>query len=584
MFDHPNHPYFETLVREAIQNSLDARVDPAKPVSLNFTFHTENIGSRREYIEPLIRFRHESDLEIPKEWNNGQVRWMLIEDFNTHGLLGSREDRQSDFWHYWLNFGQSNKEGARRGGRGIGRTAFLIASQLNSIIGYTKRKDDQSVSICGMAALRADTVHGKFKSTHAFLAKNPNGSVYDLHRSPDFLERARHAFSFAGYNADFPSGLGIAVLFPYPDLKPNIILAAAIEHFAPSIIGRELALNVNSQVLNDETIDDIALKVSDGLRDPAIRADVRRFISIVRDTLNSGTLHKISVPNTKRNALEELRKNPKSERLQERITSGESVVFELEMPLIRNEKSSIVSLRGFVGPSSADRYPLDRLFRGGMSLPDVRATGPRDLDLLLFVGEGDLSEYLNLCEGKAHLDLLESKEISTQLNRKGFDGVQMKRFVKTLPTTLRRFFTPDAEEPDPHVFDIFFSKPKTDRKQNSGTTKSIAPTVKPPKARPAAFGVTPLRDGLTVVANPEYDGWPINISVRIAYADGTRRPSWNRLDFSLEKLCVESADCNLTFSGNVIHANACGPSTAISVRGFDINRELDTRISRIANA
>ena len=126
MFDHPSYPYFETLVREAIQNSLDARVDTNRPVSLKFTFHTEEIGLCRPYVEQLIQFRRDTKLRVPEEWSNGQISWLLIEDFNTHGLLGPRDKRESDFWHYWLNFGQSNKDGSGRGGRGIGRTAFLM--------------------------------------------------------------------------------------------------------------------------------------------------------------------------------------------------------------------------------------------------------------------------------------------------------------------------------------------------------------------------------------------------------------------------------------------------------------------------
>ena len=63
--------------------------------------------------------------------------------------------RTSDFWNYWLNFGISNKDGSGRGGRGIGRVTFLIASRLQSVIGYTRRSTDGTSAICGMSVLRA---------------------------------------------------------------------------------------------------------------------------------------------------------------------------------------------------------------------------------------------------------------------------------------------------------------------------------------------------------------------------------------------------------------------------------------------
>ena len=122
----------ETFVREAIQNSLDARLDPNKPVYVNFTFHSDSIGPRRPYLEQVIAHRKKAGLEMPHEWSDDHVRWLVVEDFNSKGLCGSLASRTSDFWNYWLNFGLSNKDGSGRGGRGIGRVTFLIASRLQS--------------------------------------------------------------------------------------------------------------------------------------------------------------------------------------------------------------------------------------------------------------------------------------------------------------------------------------------------------------------------------------------------------------------------------------------------------------------
>src|SRR6056297_2303126 len=155
MFDRTDYPYSETFVREAIQNSLDARLDPSKPVFVNFTFHSEGIGPRRACLEQVMAHRMKAGLEIPQEWNNGNVRWLLVEDFNSKGLGGSLTSRTSDFWNYWLNFGLSNKDGSGRGGRGIGRVTFLIASRLQSVVGYTRRNADGEHAVCGMAVLRA---------------------------------------------------------------------------------------------------------------------------------------------------------------------------------------------------------------------------------------------------------------------------------------------------------------------------------------------------------------------------------------------------------------------------------------------
>ncbi len=116
MFDRTDYPYSETFVREAIQNSLDARLDQAKPVRVNFSFHSEGFESRRPFLEQVIEHRKKAGLDVPPEWGNGTVRWLLVEDFNSKGLRGALTSRVSDFWNYWLNFGLSNKDGAGRGG------------------------------------------------------------------------------------------------------------------------------------------------------------------------------------------------------------------------------------------------------------------------------------------------------------------------------------------------------------------------------------------------------------------------------------------------------------------------------------
>ena len=435
-----------------------------------------------------------------------------------------------------------------------------------------------------MAVLRAGNMYNEYKSTHAFLAKRANGSVYDLHDASNFQEQTRRAFRFSGYGTDFPSGLGLAVLYPYKELQPRNVLAAAIEHFAPSIIGGELIVNVNSCALDANTIDEVALETSESLRDAAIRSDVQHFVSIVRHAQLNDNPIDVAVPDTKKNSLESLREKPDVKQLQQEVAVGGSAVFKLSMPLSRRGISKSVSLRGFVGRRPNSQYPIDRLFRNGMSLPNVKTKLTTDLDLLLLVGSGDLAEYLNSCEGMAHLDLLESKEVSIKLHELGFDGPEVKRFIKNLPTTLRYLFTPDAETPDAHVFDSFFSKPMEKLGRKSGSKNTTKRPINLPPPKPPVCSVKQLPDGLEVLPNDNFNDWPTDISIQLVYADGTSCPTWTKLDFSLTELNIEAQDCSLELRDNRIRANGCGPTTRISIRGFDQNRELDANIRKISNA
>src|SRR5690606_4631428 len=118
-----------------IQNSLDARLNEDEPVVIRFAFHEERIGKRSKFLQQAIAFREQAALAVPSDWETGKIKWITVEDSNTKGLLGGLDDRKGDFWGYWLNFGLSNKIGTGRGGRGIGRVTFLIASKMHTVLG-----------------------------------------------------------------------------------------------------------------------------------------------------------------------------------------------------------------------------------------------------------------------------------------------------------------------------------------------------------------------------------------------------------------------------------------------------------------
>lgn len=583
MFDRTDYPYSETFVREAIQNSLDARLDPDKPVCVNFTFHSDGIGPRRTFLEQVIAHRIKAALEIPQEWNNGNVKWLLVEDFNSKGLSGSLTSRTSDFWNYWLNFGLSNKDGSGRGGRGVGRVTFLIASRLQSVIGYTRRASDGSSAICGMAVLRAQEDGEDLKSTHAYLADGENGNIYHLHSSPEFYNRTKSAFAFTGYDGEHHSGLGLAILYPHAELNAKGILAAAIENFAPAIMNGSLVLNVDGRVLDATSIEEIALDVSEHLNDEAISADVARYLDLIRLAHSDASAQKITLPNALKSDLEPLRKTDAIKGLQKKIADGQDLVLDIVFPLFRDGTAHDVSLRAAIGAAENAR-PVDRLYREGMSLPDVRAKSPVELDLVMLVENGLLATYLNYCEGKAHLDLLESKEVDQKLEQHGFDGRRIKRLVKNLPAELRLLLTPDITAPDVHVFDSYFSKPSYAPGKKKKPNKPDEPPEPPPPPKPPVFRVETLEDGLRIKANPEFNDWPVNVTIGLAYADGTRRPSWSPFDFKLDDLSIDHSDCNLSTEKNKVKALDCGPETEIEITGFDTNRELDTSIRPWKNA
>lgn len=149
------NPY-PALAREPIQNSLDARMDPNKPVRVEFTLlnvDSKDFPGRNEYIKVLkqcadyAKDGSDTKKEIEsalKEIEKDSIPFMKISDYNTTGLTGSDKLRDSD-WHRLIKVvGDSDKEETSGGAFGIGKHAPFVCSNLKAVFYRTKDTNGKS--------------------------------------------------------------------------------------------------------------------------------------------------------------------------------------------------------------------------------------------------------------------------------------------------------------------------------------------------------------------------------------------------------------------------------------------------------
>src|SRR5690606_19544084 len=128
-----------------IQNSLDARSNPDKPVYIEFSVFNlpaEKFPGRKEYIEVLKKCIKEAKegSETKKEMEKAlqtiksdEIHFMKISDYNTTGLSGSDQLRNSN-WHRLIKVvGDSDKEETSGGAFGIGKHAPFVCSNLKVV-------------------------------------------------------------------------------------------------------------------------------------------------------------------------------------------------------------------------------------------------------------------------------------------------------------------------------------------------------------------------------------------------------------------------------------------------------------------
>jgi len=575
-------------VREAIQNSLDARLGlEGEPVRVRIAFHESSDDVQRSWLASAMAYREEAGLPIPQEWQQGIVRWMTVEDFSSTGLVGAVDTRTGDFWNYWLNFGLSNKGKSSRGGRGIGRVTFLIASTMNSVLGWTRRRDDGVELACGMAVLRAGQYGEHFRSTHAYLAAEPQGSVYRLHDSNDFKRGLRDAFRLrSGVDEADDSGLSLVIPYPHEGLSEDGIMASIVEHFGPAVLEGTLEVSVGEEPVDNESLPSIAKHCSDHFSEPPVKADPNRYVSLLREAI--ATRPADLVLQLQRAFKEEVLTFRDSEEITAVLAlldEDRQVTVDIRFPLQQNGQQTETRVRAVIARTPRTRSSIDMFFRDGMYLPDVVARTPHGFDTILTVDDPPLSDYLNLCEGKAHLSLLETNEVKEKLRDRGY-RISEKRLVAGLPEMLRQLFLPDASKPDASILSAFFSVPKTEASKQARRDKtkpeSESTDPEPIKKRIQAFEVDEIDEGLRVRGNKEFDDWPTSLQLVLAYADGSRKPKWSRHDFSLDKLNVDATGCSvLSRKGNQLVATDCTAELSIQITGFDVNRELDARLRRV---
>jgi hypothetical protein len=585
IFDTEQFPNAHTFVREAIQNSLDARVHNTSPVKVRFAFHDAVRDAHTAFLEDLRRKKLASALPWPEEWDQGKITWLTVQDFNSTGLSGDVSSRTSDFWNYWLNFGLSNKSGAGRGGRGIGRVTFLIASRINTVLGLTQRTGDNSILTCGMGVLRPTEISGELKTSYAYLAKDSLRSTFKLYDDHNFQSALAKAFHIEEHLSPGCTGLSLAIPYPHLDLTPEKLIAASIENFAPAISSGSLIVEVDAVTVDSKQIDGEAKRVREYFVSNAMREDPTRLLDLIRRAADApGVVVSIEKPSR---FAKDVSSDMRTE-LKNLLESGIPSSVVIEVPVTRNKVTTRSRIVACFGRAPTGKKPIDMFYREGMALPQVTARSQADVDLIVQANEGELATYLNFCEGKAHLDLLENREVKDKLSEKGFHGIQLKRFVRGLMDDIRSVALPDATQPDSTVMRGFFSINRKHLGQNLPTEggheggKPANPKVKPPVKPPAPtikpFVVSKLDNGFRIRANHSFQDFPIGFRAEVAYSTGERKPKWSKYDFDLRDMDIKGKSDVVRIDGNIIDAESCDREFQIDVTGFDSNRELDVKL------
>ncbi|GAB3085155.1 hypothetical protein [Pedococcus soli] len=222
----PNNPaeeYFtgrepsEAVVRECIQNSLDARSDSDTPVRVHLELRlvaTEIIPDIAGLRDAAARACTEAgnlqgagSLKVALETAKQEEVWVLaVSDFGTRGLEGSEavDDEQSPLSILTRGSGASSDQGSRGGSFGIGSAVGTMASAMSTVLYRTRRASDPDVIIAGYTRLAS------FHDANR-VRRRGEGFLTSSHVHGDFKYMRNEAL-FPGFSQRLAPGTDVFIL------------------------------------------------------------------------------------------------------------------------------------------------------------------------------------------------------------------------------------------------------------------------------------------------------------------------------------------------------------------------------------
>lgn len=178
---------YQALVREAIQNSLDAAKNDEEPVIVTFKLSSVNTGSYpnlfgvREHIKACLELYTNEDSQrrfnpmleyIDDALNKDKIFYLEVSDKNTKGMVYTAGSTCSPFFAFVKSIGNSVKDNKAKGGsKGYGKAAYFNVSKIRTMLISSLTEDGQYV-FEGVSALCTHEIDGIRREHYGFYTNN----------------------------------------------------------------------------------------------------------------------------------------------------------------------------------------------------------------------------------------------------------------------------------------------------------------------------------------------------------------------------------------------------------------------------
>ena len=619
-----------SVVREALQNILDAPATEGQPVRARFSFRE----LAWEDFEPYTRTSdsHLLDDHLNSEtlerhrqsFRNQQIRTLLIEDYNTTGLVGDFDKEQpnstSNLVNFWWNSGKGNKgKGGSNGSAGVGKICFIAASKMRTMWAVSKRLNDSNIPkiLIGTTNLPHHHVGGVSyigDAQYGVEYENPETGVlaYDPITDIKVIERFETSFDVDRREP----GLSVIVPAVTDEITIASLKAAVLKQYFWAIINQNLVVEFSEEdgtttILEPNTISDHLADQSRPEKSLAQKVDLASQAQqllvgaspVIFNGLDIAINESGKYTFTKDQLSEE-----NLEALLQSYDQGEMVRLQLSVPFqdLQTNVSKNGHLDLFFKKFETNADVPKEFIRRSVSLTHmenaIARSIPKNVYCFLLIHDKDLSDFVVSAEDPAHIKLTKQKFRKERL----FAPEHALSFIMEAEKLVYDVLNRTDEEKDVienFDEDVFSIKMPDNTEQTKPTNKKgkHKKETKPPKIKvrersEPLITQTELRDSsgfeirsLPAIGNFIFDGeisLPLTLTVKAAYQTlNGPTEAWklySPVDFQMGKdiaVSCEPPDAIqvVNAANNILKLEISKADFKVTLSGFDKNRDLVTK-------
>jgi antitoxin component of RelBE/YafQ-DinJ toxin-antitoxin module len=255
----------EGLIRENIQNSLDARLNENEPAKVTISLEKivksdipghDEIVKRIESLKGQNSYTNETISNMQDFLNAETFDVLVFEDSNTKGLKGARFGQTNDNEHSYSSYAyqkgahfsteDAEKEKLRGGSHGIGKIASNSASQLYTMF-FANNDENNFQTLGGTIQLIEHNYQGRYYRETGYFTDEIDGKFFP-YENTNFHKLFKK------------ESRGLKIIIPYfrGNFKDeDAIVRTVCDSFLLALKRNELIVDIHGIIISNETIEKI---------------------------------------------------------------------------------------------------------------------------------------------------------------------------------------------------------------------------------------------------------------------------------------------------------------------------------------